>query len=34
MLALTIGGFCLGSFVYHVLIGHEKFARQSLPRAS
>lgn len=34
VLALTIGGFCLGSFVYHVLRGHGTFARQTLPWAS
>jgi hypothetical protein len=33
VLALTIGGFCLGSFVYHLLRGHGKFARQTLPWA-
>ncbi len=33
VLALTIGGFCLGSFVYHVLRGHARFARQTLPWA-
>lgn len=32
-LALTIGGFCLGSFVYHLLRGEGKFARQTLPWA-
>jgi len=34
VLALAIGGFCLGSFVYHVLCGHGRFARQTLPWAS
>jgi Domain of unknown function (DUF4395) len=34
VLALTLGGFCLGSFVYHLLRGHGKFARQTLPWAS
>jgi hypothetical protein len=33
VLALAIGGFCLGSFIYHVLGGHAKFARQTLPWA-
>lgn len=33
LLALTIGGFCLGSFVYHLLRGHGRFARQTLPWA-
>lgn len=33
-LALTIGGFCLGSFVYHLLCGRGKFARETLPWAS
>lgn len=32
-LALAIGGFCLGSFVYHVLRGHARFALQTLPWA-
>jgi hypothetical protein len=31
VLALTIGGFCFGSFVYHLLCGHGRFARQTLP---
>lgn len=34
VLALTIGGFCLGSFVYHLLCGRGKFARETLPWAS
>ena len=34
VLALAIGGFCLGSFVYHLLRGHGRFARQTLPWAS
>jgi hypothetical protein len=32
-LALTLGGFCLGSFVYHLLCGRAKFARETLPWA-
>ena len=31
VLALTLGGFCLGSFVYHLLHGRGAFARQTLP---
>jgi hypothetical protein len=31
VMALTLGGFCLGSFVYHLFRGHGKFARQTLP---
>ena len=31
VLALAIAGFCLGSFVYHLLRGHAKFALQTLP---
>jgi hypothetical protein len=31
VLALTLGGFCLGSFVYHLLRGKGAFARQTLP---
>jgi hypothetical protein len=34
VLALTIGGFCFGSFVYHLLSGHGRFARRTLPWAS
>ena len=34
VLALTLGDFCLGSFVYHVLRGHGRFARQTLPWAT
>ncbi len=34
VLALTLGGFCLGSFVYHLLRGRGVFARQTLPWAS
>jgi hypothetical protein len=33
VLALVLGSFCLGSFVYHVLRGEWKFARQTLPWA-
>lgn len=32
-LALTLGGFCLGSFIYHLLSGRAKFARETLPWA-
>ena len=31
VLVLTLGGFCLGSFVYHLLRGKGAFARQTLP---
>jgi hypothetical protein len=31
--ALVLGGFCLGSFVFHVLRGHAAFARRNLPWA-
>jgi uncharacterized protein DUF4395 len=31
--ALVLGGFCLGSFVFHVLRGHRAFARRTLPWA-
>ena len=30
VLALTLGGFCLGSFVFHLLRGKGAFARQTL----
>jgi hypothetical protein len=30
-LALTLGSFCLGSFVYHLLCGRSRFARDTLP---
>jgi hypothetical protein len=30
-LAVVIGRFCLGSFVYHLLLGRWKFALQTLP---
>jgi hypothetical protein len=33
VLALTLGGFCLGSFVHHVFRGDSKFARNTLPWA-
>jgi hypothetical protein len=29
--ALVFGGFCLGSFIYHVLVGRGEFARRTLP---
>lgn len=29
--ALALGGFCFGSFVFHVLCGRAKFARRTLP---
>jgi len=32
VLALTLGGFCLGSFLYHLLRGRGAFARQTLRR--
>jgi len=32
-LALAIGSFCLGSFVYHLLRGRWRFALQTLPWA-
>jgi hypothetical protein len=31
VLALTLGSFCVGSFVYHLLRGRGAFARQTLP---
>jgi len=34
VLALTLGGFCVGSFVYHLLRGRAAFARRTLPWAS
>ena len=34
VLALTIGGFCLGSFAYHLLRGKLAFARKTLPLAT
>jgi len=33
-LAVLIGSFCTGTFVYHLLRGHAKFGRQTLPWAS
>ena len=33
VLALILGGFCLGSFVYHLLSGRGAFACQTLPWA-
>ncbi len=32
-LAVIIGSFCFGSFVYHLLRGHSRFALQTLPWA-
>lgn len=29
--ALVLGGFCLGSFVFHLLSGRQAFARRTLP---
>jgi hypothetical protein len=34
VLALILGGFCLGSFVFHLLSGRGDFACQTLPWAS
>jgi hypothetical protein len=34
VLALTVGGLCLGSFVHHLLGGRGAFARQTLPWAT
>ena len=34
VLALILGGFCLGSFVYHVVSGRRAFACQTLPWAT
>ena len=31
--ALILGGFCLGSFLFHLLIGRSSFARHTLPWA-
>ncbi|MEP6767048.1 MAG: hypothetical protein ABJC61_00150 [Acidobacteriota bacterium] len=31
--ALVFGGFCLGSFVFHLLCGRKTFARSTLPWA-
>ena len=33
-LALTLGGLCVGSFVYHLLRGRGAFARRTLPWVS
>ncbi len=33
-LALALGGFCLGSFVYHLVRGNWRFALRTLPWAS
>jgi Domain of unknown function (DUF4395) len=33
VLALTIGGFCLGSFAHHLFAGDGQFARKTLPWA-
>ncbi len=33
VLALTLGGFCLGSFVYHLTRGRRRFACETLPWA-
>jgi Domain of unknown function (DUF4395) len=32
--ALVVGGFCLGSFVFHVLCGRTRFAKRTLPWAT
>jgi hypothetical protein len=29
--ALVFGGFCLGSYAFHVLVGQAKFANRTLP---
>ena len=34
VLALTLGGLCVGSFVYHLVRGKGSFARQTLPWAN
>jgi hypothetical protein len=34
VLALILGGFCLGSFVFHLLSGKGSFACQTLPWAT
>jgi len=31
--ALVFGGFCLGSFIFHLLLGRATFARRTLPWA-
>jgi uncharacterized protein DUF4395 len=33
VVALVVGGFCLGSFVYHLCRGHAEFACRTLPWA-
>ncbi|HSD73017.1 MAG TPA: DUF4395 family protein [Thermoanaerobaculia bacterium] len=33
VLTLAFGGFCFGSFVFHLLRGRTSFARRTLPRA-
>jgi hypothetical protein len=33
VLALTFGGFCLGSYLYHLVRGRTEFARNTLPWA-
>ena len=33
IVALVFGGFCLGSFIYHLLTGRGRFARETLPWA-
>ncbi|HKA41536.1 MAG TPA: DUF4395 family protein [Burkholderiales bacterium] len=32
--ALVFGGFCLGSFIFHLLIGRAEFAKRTLPWAN
>jgi hypothetical protein len=32
--ALVLGGFCLGSFIFHVLSGRSNFAKRTLPWAT
>ena len=34
VLALTLGGLCVGSYVYHFVRGKRTFARQTLPWAN
>ena len=31
LLSLVVGRFCLGSYVYHVAVGHRAFANRTLP---
>ena len=31
LVALLLGGFCLGSFIFHLIRGHASFARRTLP---